>query len=218
MRREERRPSAVQPVQPVQPVELVLPDPGARATAEAEAVAHAPQPAPGPRRDSAEPLTAGSHRLHVTVSSRFLEKLEAARAALSHSRPGGSAEEILEAGLDLLLERQAKRLGLVRNPRQEERPCAPDHVPARVKRSVWERDGGRCQWPLESGGVCGSTLRLELDHIRPRALGGPSTVSNMRVLCAVHNGLAARRVFGDAWMDRFTRLAGKGSELELPFG
>ena len=108
-------------------------------------------------------------------------------------------------------------LSLVRNPREEERPCAPDHVAARVKRAVWERDGGRCQWPLESGGVCGSTLRLELDHIHPRALSGPSTVGNMRVLCKVHNDLAARKVFGEAWMDRFTRQAGKGGELELPF-
>jgi len=218
MRLEERRPSAIQPGQPVQPVELVRPDPGARTTARAEAVAHAPPPAPGPRRDGTEPLTAELHRLHVTVSNRFLEKLERAKAALSHSHPGGGAEEILEAGLDLLLERRAKRQGLVENPRKEERPCAPDHVPARVKRAVWERDGGRCQWPLESGGVCGSTLRLELDHIHPRALGGPSTVSNMRLLCKLHNGLAARKAFGEVWMDRFTRQAGEGGELELPFG
>ena len=211
LRLEEQRPNAVQPVEPIKPAS------GARATAEVEVAAPAPRPAPAPARDSAEPLTAELHRLHVTVSSRFLGKLEKAKAALSHSHPAGSGEEILEAGLDLLLERQAKRKGLVENPRQEERPCAPDHVPARVKRAVWERDGGRCQWPLESGGVCGSTLRVELDHIRPLAMGGASTVSNTRLLCRVHNDLAARRAFGEAWMDRFTRSAAKGSELELPF-
>ncbi len=74
----------------------------------------APEPVPAlparaPKRDAAEPLTAELRRLHVTVSSRLLEKLDAARAALFHSHPGGSAEEILEAGLDLVLERQAKR-------------------------------------------------------------------------------------------------------------
>src|SRR5437016_10447588 len=58
------------------------------------------------RRDSAEPLTGQLSRLHVTVSRRFLEKLEAARAALSHARPGASAEDVLEidkgaAALDL---------------------------------------------------------------------------------------------------------------------
>jgi hypothetical protein len=41
-------------------------------------------PTPAPRSD-AQPLTADLRRLHVTVSKRFMEKLEAARDALSHS-------------------------------------------------------------------------------------------------------------------------------------
>jgi hypothetical protein len=215
LRLEEPRPSAVQPVEPPR---LVPGESGSAAEPRSPAPASAPWPAPAPKHDSAEPLTAELRRLHITVSSRFLEKLAATTAALSHTHPGGNAEEILEAGLDLLLERQAKRNGLVKQPREKERPSAPDHVPARVRRAVWERDGGRCQWPLESGGVCGSTLRVELDHIHPQALGGPSTVGNMRLLCRMHNDLAARRVFGEGWMDRFTQSAGRGSELELPFG
>jgi hypothetical protein len=160
-----------------------------------------------PRPPPAEvaPLSADLSRLHVTVSRRFLEKLEAARAALSHSHLGGSAEEILEAGLDLLLERHAKRRGLVSKPRREPRPAKPAHVPAHVKRAVWERDGGRCQWALDGGGICGSTHQVELDHVVPRGRGGPSTIGNMRVLCRTHNLLAARKVYGDAWMDRFRR-------------
>ncbi len=97
------------------------------------------------QRDGAEPLTAELSRLHVTVSRRFLAKLEAARAALSHARPGATAEEILEAGLDLLLKRQAKRKGMTEKPRKETRPAKPDTLPAHVKREVWIRDGGRCQ-------------------------------------------------------------------------
>jgi hypothetical protein len=41
----------------------------------------------------------------VTVSRRFLEKLEAARDALSHSHPGADVEAILEAGLERQRER-----------------------------------------------------------------------------------------------------------------
>ncbi len=155
-------------------------------------------------RDVAVPLTADLRRFHVTVSRRFLEKLEAARAALSHSHPGASAEEILEAGLDLLLGQQAKRNGMTEKPRKEPPPASPDHLPAHVKRQAWIRDGGRCQWPVDSGGVCGSTLRVQFDHIVPRARGGPSTVENGRILCAHHNDLAARRILGDELMDRFT--------------
>jgi hypothetical protein len=165
-------------------------------------------PAPSsPRRDGADPLTETLSRLHFTVSKRFLEKLEAAKAALSHSRPGGTAEEILEAGLDLVLERAAKRKGIVVKPRVIPPPSKEDRVPAHVRRAVWKRDGGRCQWPIASGGICGSTLRLELDHVVPRARGGPSTIENLRLLCRAHNDIAARQVLGDAWMDRFTGAA-----------
>jgi hypothetical protein len=75
----------------------------------------APAPSPAPR-STTEPLTADLRRLHVTVSKRFLAKLDAARDALSHSHPGADAEAILEAGLDLLLERAAKRKGIVAKP------------------------------------------------------------------------------------------------------
>ena len=79
-----------------------------------------------------------------------------------------------------------------------------EHIPAHVKRSVWLRDGGRCQWPVEGRGTCGSTHRLEIDHVVPVALGGPSTVENCRLTCGFHNDRAARQVFGDDHMDLFT--------------
>jgi hypothetical protein len=158
------------------------------------------------RRDVAEPLTADLSRLHVTVSRRFLSKLEAARNALSHSHPGASEEEILEAGLDLLLARAAKRRGLVEKPRKEPPPSHSGAVPAHVKRAVWRRAGGRCEWRLDSGEVCGSTRMLELDHHPiPRAHGGPATIDNVRLHCRSHNMLGARRIFGDVCMDRYTR-------------
>ncbi len=177
----------------------------------AEPLRSSPATAPRTAPLVVDPLTADESRVHVTVSRRFLKKLDAARDALSHSHPGAGIEEILEAGLDLLLDRAAKRKGLVKRPRRTQlRPSsAPDHVPAHVRRAVWERDGGRCQFRLASGEICGSTHRLEIDHITPRALGGPSTVENCRIACRPHNGVAARQVFGDAWMDRYTR-GGRG--------
>ncbi len=152
-----------------------------------------------------EPLDSERVRLHMTVSRRFLAKLEATKDALSHALPGASPEEVLEACMDLLLADRAKRKGLVEKPRKAVGPITSDAVPAAVKREAWGRAGGRCEWPLDGGGVCGSTLRLEFDHVVPRAHGGPSTAHNVRVLCRAHNQLAARRVFGDDWMDRFTR-------------
>jgi hypothetical protein len=184
-----------------------LPD----ATGAAAPESHPARPTPPP--PVADPLTAELNRLHVTVSARFLKKLDAARDALSHSHPNAGMEEILEAGLDLLLEKAAKRNGLVQKPRASPPPSSdPEHVPAHVRRAVWKRDGGRCQFRLASGEICGSTRRVEIDHHPvPRALGGPSTVENCRLACDVHNDRAAREVFGDAWMDRFTRNPRAGS-------
>jgi hypothetical protein len=121
----------------------------------------------------------------MTVSKQFIDKLEAA--------------------LDLLLAQQAKRRAEVKKPQKNPRPSKnPGHVPAAVKRAVWSRDDGKCTWPLDSGAICGSTLRLEIDHVVPRGRGGPSTVENCRLTCAMHNQLAARQVSGDDWMDKFT--------------
>jgi 5-methylcytosine-specific restriction endonuclease McrA len=157
------------------------------------------------KRDAVEPLNGEQARFHVTVSRRFLEKLDRAEDALSHARPGATAEEILEAGLDLLLERQAKRNGVVEKPQTAVRPSTSDRIPAHVKRAVWKRASGRCEFILESGERCGCTTRLEYDHITPKALGGSSDESNVRLACRPHNDLAARLVFGDRLMDRYTR-------------
>jgi 5-methylcytosine-specific restriction endonuclease McrA len=159
----------------------------------------------------------------MTVSRRLLDKLAAARDALSHSHPGASEETILEVGLDLILERQAKRRGLVKNPRKKVPTPTPTptatatataprarsrYIPAHIRRAVWERDHGQCQWPIEGGGVCGTTYQVELDHIDGFALGGETSVERCRLLCRRHQDDAARELFGDDLMNNFTRPKG----------
>jgi hypothetical protein len=72
-----------------------------------------------PPRDEIEPLDAQLSRLHVTVSRRLLEKLDAAKDALAHACPGATAADVFERGLDLVLALHAKRKGLVEKPRKE---------------------------------------------------------------------------------------------------
>jgi hypothetical protein len=165
---------------------------------------------PQPRRERpvVEPVTAELRRLHITVPRRLLEKLAAARDALSHSMPNATDDEILEAGLDQLLAQHAKRKGLVTKPRKVPPPSKGDAIPAHVRRAVWLRAGGRCECRLDSGEVCGSTYKLELDHYPiPKARGGPATIENTRLACRFHNVGGAREVFGNAVMDRYTREA-----------
>jgi hypothetical protein len=165
-------------------------------------------PQPPRERSVVEPVTAELRRLHITVPRRLLEKLAAARDALSHSMPNATDDEILEAGLDLVLAAHAKRKGLVEKPRKVPPQSKGDAVPAHVRRAVWLRAGGRCEYRLDSGEVCGSTYKLELDHYPiPKALGGPATIENTRLACRPHNVGGARDVFGNAVMDRYTREA-----------
>ena len=141
-----------------------------------------------PATTTVEPMTAVASRLHITVSREFLAKLRRAKAGESHRTPGATDEQVLLAALDALLEKQSKRKA---------------SVPAKVKREVMQRDGARCQWPTADGGICGATSNLQIDHVHPRAKGGPSTTDNCRVLCRAHNLEAARQAYGDDHMDRF---------------
>jgi len=50
-------------------------------------------------------------------------------------------------------------------------------IPQDLRRTVFERDGGRCV-------ECGSNFDLQYDHVLPVALGGATTVENLQLLCA----------------------------------
>ncbi|MGB8931676.1 MAG: HNH endonuclease [Anaeromyxobacteraceae bacterium] len=74
----------------------------------------------------------------------------------------------------------------------------------------------RSEFRLESGEICGSTHRLQFDHTHPFALSGESTVSNIHLACAAHNLLAARRIFGDALMDRYAPVRSSQTPAASP--
>lgn len=76
------------------------------------------------------------------------------------------------------------------------------YIPASLKRTVWLRDQGQCTYK-----DCRSKYFLELDHIQPLALGGKTELSNLRLLCRVHNQRAAINSFGFKRMDGFINRA-----------
>jgi 5-methylcytosine-specific restriction endonuclease McrA len=159
---------------------------------------------PEPPHDEIEPLDAKLSRLHITVDDELLQLLEAAKDAFAHSFPSGRTADVIKHGLRVALAQHDKRLGLVEKPLKAPRPSRTNHIPAHVKREVLRRAGGRrCEWILPSGERCDCRRMLQFDHIKALALGGPSTLENVRLLCRSHNLLAARQVFGDELMDRY---------------
>jgi 5-methylcytosine-specific restriction endonuclease McrA len=141
--------------------------------------------------------------MQVTIDRSTYDKLERARALLSHAIPSRDVAQVLDRALDALIAQLEKRkLGATTKPRERRRPTRQDsrHIPAHVKRAVRARDGDRCTYIAESGRRCETRDRLEWDHSVPIALGGRSTVGNIRLRCRAHNQLHADRVFGPEFM------------------
>ena len=61
-------------------------------------------------------------------------------------------------------------------------------IPTQVRAAVWTRDQGQCQ-------VCKSTYLIQYDHVVPFAMGGKTTIENLRLLCANCNQRKAIKDF-----------------------
>ena len=62
------------------------------------------------------------------------------------------------------------------------------HIPAAVRRHVWQRDGGRCCYrDLLTGRRCNSSHLLQIDHLQPVAQGGGEDPANLRLACFAHH-------------------------------
>lgn len=93
--------------------------------------------------------------------------------------------------------------------------CAPTtgarYIPAAIRRTVWERDEGRCTF-VGPGGRCPERGGLEFHHREPLGRGGPTTVDNVAIFCRSHNQWQADLDYGEAQMealrDRSSRLHG----------
>lgn len=161
-------------------------------------------PLPGPARARARltRISAERHRLELSLAQETADKLRRVQALLGHAIPSGKLEDVLDRALDLALaELEKRKFAMGAKPRKEIPAKAPRTVPAHVKRAVYERDGGRCTFIGANGHRCGSTKRIEFDHVVPLARGGTSTLSNVRLVCAIHNQYAADQAFGRDWMN-----------------
>jgi hypothetical protein len=130
----------------------------------------------------------------------------AAPARLAEGRDGSAPERVTRADDESAPERVKPQRGrLVGGTSRKAR--GPDvaqgrHVPAGIRRAVWQRDEGRCTFADASGRRCRERAGLELHHEHAFALGGPTTLENLRLLCRAHNALFAERDFGQERIER----------------
>lgn len=143
-------------------------------------------------------------RVHFsfTADEALLRDVERAKELLRHRCPSGKLESVFSEAFRTLLEKIDPERRFGRQVRRRASGGRSRAIPLSVKDTVWRRDGGRCSFTTPDGRRCGTRAGLEVDHIRPWALGGVSDdPDNLRLLCRAHNGLEARRAFGDAAID-----------------
>jgi len=175
-----------------------------------------PPPLPAPaRRPVVRPLDADRYEIRFTATAETREKLRRAQDLLRHAVPSGDVAQVIDRALTLLLEDLVrKKFGATDRPRAS-RGTTPGSrsVAAKVRRTAWSSDEGRCGFVSKSGRRCDATAFIEFDHVVPYGAGGEGTVENIRLLCRAHNAFESQRLYGRG---RAARSNSSREEFEPP--
>ena len=133
--------------------------------------------------------------------------------------PDGDLAALIEQAVTEKLERlEAQRFARTKAPRKglRETSLAPSsrHVPAAVRRAVYERDGGRCRYVDDTGRRCPERNRLEYHHLHPFGYGGDHNPQNIHLACPSHNAHLAEADYGRATMARYRPHPSSGRSKE----
>jgi len=152
------------------------------------------------------PLAADRYQIRFTASAETYEKLRHAQELLGHSVPSEDVATVVDRALSALIAELArKKLAATDRPRtgsettrRSERRASTGsrRIPAEVRRSVWQRDGGRCAFVAAGGRRCSARKPLEFHHVHPYAAGGEATVGNIELRCRNHNAYEAELFYG----------------------
>jgi hypothetical protein len=153
-------------------------------------------PAPQFRAAVVTPLAPECYKLQVTLARETHEKLRRAQALARHTLPSGDVGSILDRALTLLIDDlERRRFARVASPRPrpDESAASGRHIPAAVRRAVWQRDEGHCAFVGRTG-RCRETAFLEFHHVVPYAAGGAATADNIHLRCRART-ISMRRAF-----------------------
>lgn len=181
---------------------------------------------PGPaRRAVLEPIAPARYKVEFTASAELHDKLCRARALLRHKVPDGDLGDVIdEAVTQLLGKLEARRFGKTETPKKTladtDTSASSRHIPAAIKRAVYERDGGQCAFVDQRGRRCSCTDpgKLEYHHVTPYAMGGDHRPESVALRCRTHNQHQAELDFGAEKMERERRGASRAREPQAPYG
>ena len=141
--------------------------------------------------------------IRFAADEELMELIQWMKSQLSHQFPKGAGYlEIFKHAIKYYKQREDLA---------ESKPAAPStraksdsrYIPKSIKQKVWKRDNGRCTFVGSNGKRCNGDYLVQFDHYPiPYARGGPSTVDNLRLLCAKHNRHEALRVYGERCVEK----------------
>jgi hypothetical protein len=140
-------------------------------------------------KEKERPVTENLTELKLVISDELLLKLKRLRDL--------SGKETITDLLEMLANQELKR-------REKQSVCPAKVDPKarsatpKLRREIFQRDQEQCTYQNSEGRRCESKSYLQIDHIKPYALGGETKRENLRLLCFAHNQLEARKIFG-AW-------------------
>jgi hypothetical protein len=149
-------------------------------------------------------------------------QLEELRALMRHLVPDGDIAKILGKAISALLAQMRKqKFAEISNPRERKSSAPRDepasrHIPAAVRRAVWQRDGGRCTYVSAGGRKCDSREFIEFDHVNSWSKTRAHPVDEITLRCRAHNQLRARLDFGETHIAQFRRSTGFESSSSVP--
>ena len=149
------------------------------------------------------PLAPGRFGWQLTVSQETQDLLGAVQELLGPDIRPGDLEAVLNFALRAARQQLAQRkFAASERPRAAHRRANKNgrHLPAEVRRAVWQRDGGQCTFTSDTGRRCEERRGLQFDHIDPYARGGEASIGGIRLLCRAHNQYEAERTLGAEFM------------------
>jgi hypothetical protein len=164
----------------------------------------APQTAPPPPPRPVVPVAQDTFKVQFAISREFRDEIREAQDVLRHRIPDGDLATLFRMALRLLVaDVKKERFGIGCKPRSmaEPKETSSRHVPDAIKRTVYERDGGRCTFADHRGHRCTERGFLEFDHVEGFARTHLHDVEAIRLLCRAHNQFSADGMYGSAFMN-----------------
>lgn len=169
-------------------------------------------------REDVRQVSATQVKLSIVIRQELKEKLDLLKDKFAHANPSMTYEGLIELLADRALKtpktrnhRQAENSqsqtsdtsflpapeGTVRQIPTDTKTFAPRNrsVSSALKRKIWLRDECCTYQDPQTGKRCGSKSFLQIDHIKPFAIGGENSENNLRLLCGAHNRLRAEKMF-----------------------